>query len=126
MTAPRSSLRCAGCGWVAAAAEPYPFRCVNADGDDVDHVMVRVLDTAGLRFPGGTEPDPFARYRSLMHAYHLATDAGLGDDEYLELIGALERSVAAVDGHGFGVTPLHRIALLSDRRGFSPAGGVWV
>jgi threonine synthase len=126
VNAARSSMRCTGCGWVAAAAEPYPFRCANADGDDVDHIMVRVLDTAGLRFPGGTEPDPFARYRSLMHAYHLATDAGLGDDEYLQLIDALERSVAAVDGHGFGVTPLHRNALLSDRLGFSPAGGVWV
>jgi threonine synthase len=58
-----SSLRCAGCGRVAAAGA-YPFRCANADGDDVDHVLVRVLDTASLRFPGGSDPDPFARYRS--------------------------------------------------------------
>jgi threonine synthase len=120
-----SSVRCAGCGWVAAA-EAYPFRCPNAGGDDVDHVLVRVLDTAALRFPDGGEPDPFARYRTLMHAYHLAMDAGLDDEEYLQLTGALERSVAAVDGHGFAVTPLHRDTLLSDRLGFSPAGGVWV
>jgi threonine synthase len=126
VSSPLSHLRCAGCGWVAAATDAYPFRCANAGGDDVDHVMVRVLDTAALRFPSGTDPDPFARYRSLMHAYHLAMDAGLGDDEYLQLIDALERSVAAVDGHGFGVTPLHRNALLSDRLGFSEAGGVWV
>jgi threonine synthase len=125
-----SSVRCAGCGWVAAA-EAYPFRCPNAaraagNSDDVDHILVRVLDTAALRFPDGDEPDPFARYRSLMHAYHLAMDAGLDDEEYLQLIDALERSVAAVDGHGFAVTPLHRDTLLSDRLGFSPAGGVWV
>jgi threonine synthase len=120
-----SSVRCAGCGWVAAA-EAYPFRCARAGGDDVDHVLVRVLDTAALRFPRGAEPDPFARYRSLMHAYHLAMDAGLDDLEYLQLIDALERSVAAVDGHGFAVTPLHRDTLLSERLGFSPAGGVWV
>jgi len=123
----RSFLRCAGCGWVAPAAEPYPFRCARAtDGDDTDHVLVRVLDTAALRFPDGGEPDPFARYRSLMHAYHLATDAGLGDDEYLRLVDALERSVAAVDTRGFQVTPLHRSAGLSDRLGFAPGGGVWV
>jgi threonine synthase len=120
-----SSLRCAGCGWVPPAAEPYPFRCAHA-GDDVDHVLVRILDTAALRFPGGDEPDPFARYRTLMHAYHLATDSGLGDDEYLRLIEALGRSVAAVDGRGFRVTPLHRSGPLSDRLGFSPSGGVWI
>jgi threonine synthase len=120
-----SSIRCAGCGWVAAT-RAYPFRCANAGGDDVDHVLVRVLDTAALRFPDGTEPDPFARYRSLMHAYHLAMHAGLDDGEYLQLIDALGRSVAAVDGHGFRVTPLHRSAVLSDLLGFSSAGGVWV
>jgi len=107
-------------------AEPYPFRCARAGDDDVDHVMVRVLDTAALRFPRGGEPDPFARYRFLMHAYHLAMAAGLDDREYTELIGALGRSVAAVDSRGFRVTPLHRSGLLSDRLGFSPRGGVWI
>jgi threonine synthase len=126
VNAPRSYIRCAGCGWVAAAAEAYPFRCANAGGDDVDHVLVRVLDTTALRFPGGSEPDPFARYRSLMHSYHIATDAGLGDDEYLQIVAAIERSVAAVDACGFRVTPLRRNAVLSDRLGFSKAGGVWV
>jgi threonine synthase len=108
------------------AAEPYPFRCASAGHDDVDHVMVRVLDTAALRFPRGGEPDPFARYRSLMHAYHLAMAAGLDDREYTELVEALGRAVAAVDSRGFRVTPLHRSALLSDRLGFSPRGGVWI
>ena len=120
-----SFLRCAGCGWMPPAAEPYPFRCAYA-GDDVDHVLVRVLDTAALRFPGGSEPDPFARYRSLMHAYHLAIAAGLADREYTALIEALGRSVAAVDSRRFQVTPLHRSAPLSDRLGFSPRGGVWI
>jgi threonine synthase len=126
-----SSLRCGGCGWVAPDAEPYPFRCPNAtraaeDTGDVDHVLVRVLDTAALRFPDGSEPDPFARYRTLMHAYHLAMGAGLDDAEYLRLIDDLDRSVAAVDSRGFRVTPLHRSAVLSDRLGFSPSGGVWI
>jgi threonine synthase len=121
-----SFLRCAGCGWMPPAAEPYPFRCAHAGDDDVDHVLVRVLDTAALRFPCGSEPDPFARYRSLMHAYHLAMAAGLDDREYTGLIEALGRSVAAVDSRGFRVTPLHRSAQLSDRLGFSPRGGVWI
>ena len=125
MNVPLSCIRCAGCGWGAAAAEAYPFRCANA-GDDVDHVLVRVLDTSALRFPGGSEPDPFVRYRSLMHSYHIAMDAGLGDGEYLQLIAVLERSVAVVDGHGFRITPLRRSAVLSDRLGFSETGGVWV
>jgi threonine synthase len=120
-----SSIRCAACGWVAAA-RAYPFRCTHADGDDVDHVLVRVLDTATLRFPDSTEPNPFARYRSLMHSYHLAMHAGLDDEEYLQLIDTLDRSAAAVDGHGFRVTPLHRSAVLSDLLGCSPTGGVWV
>jgi len=122
----RSSIRCAGCGWVAPADDAYPFRCAHADGDDVDHVLTRVLDTTAVRFPRGAEPDPFVRYRSLMHSYHLATDAGLGDDEYVQLIAALDRSVAAVDSRGFRVTPMRRNALLSDRLGFSGSGGVWV
>ena len=126
MNAARSSIRCTGCGWPAPATEGYPFRCANSGGDDVDHILTRVLDTAALRFPRGGEPDPFVRYRSLVHSYHLATDAGLADDEYVELIAALERSVAAVDGHGFTVTPMHRNTLLSDRLGFSESGGVWV
>jgi threonine synthase len=126
VSAARSSIRCTGCGWVAPATDAYPFRCANADGDDVDHVLARVLDTTTLRFPGGDEPDPFARYRPLMHSYHLATDAGLDDDEYVQLVAALERSVAAVDGHGFAITPMRRNTLLSDRLGFSESGGVWV
>jgi threonine synthase len=121
-----SSLRCAGCGWEATAAEPYPFRCVSAGSGDVDHIVVRILDTAALCFPGGSEPDPFVRYRSLMHSYHLAMDAGMDDDDYIQLVGALGRSVAAVDSRGFRVTPLRRSDLLSDRLGFSPRGGVWI
>ena len=91
MTTTLSAIRCTGCGWAAPATDAYPFRCGGAGDDDVDHVLVRVLDTTALQFPGGSEPDPFARYRSLMHAYHLAMAAGLDDEEYLQLIDALER-----------------------------------
>ena len=47
-----SRLVCAGCGAEPARDDPYPFRCPNADsGDDVDHVLRRVLDFDALRFP---------------------------------------------------------------------------
>jgi threonine synthase len=126
VTASASVLRCSGCGYTASRDDPNPFRCANAGPDDVDHVLVRLLDPAQLRFPDGHDPDPFVRYRTLMHSYHIAMAAGLADDEYTELVAALERSVAEVDGRGFHVTPFGRDDLLSDRLGFSAAGGVWV
>lgn len=55
MTTPPSTIRCSGCGYVACHADPYPFRCINAGLDDVDHVLVRVLDPARLRFPADND-----------------------------------------------------------------------
>jgi threonine synthase len=121
-----STIRCSGCGYLASQADPYPFRCANAGSDDVDHVLVRVLDPARLRFPDDSDPDPFIRYRTLMHSYHVSLAAGLDDAEYIELVAALERSVAAVDGRGFQVTPFSRDDVLSARLGFTAAGGVWI
>jgi threonine synthase len=121
-----SVIRCSGCGYVASQADPYPFRCGNAGSGDVDHVLVRVLDPAGLRFPDDSDLDPFIRYRTLMHSYHLSVAAGLDDAEYVEIVAALERGVAAVDGRGFQVTPFSRDDLLSARLGFTAAGGIWI
>jgi threonine synthase len=112
---------CAGCGDWADPAEP--FRCRNAAEDDIDHVLRRELDLSVLEFPvDDHEPNPFLRYRDLLHAYHL----GLDDAEFCRLVDRLDREVAAVDGHGFTVTPFARNAELSDRFGFSQKGGVWV
>ena len=67
---------CAGCG-AEPDPEALPFRCPRADaGDDVDHVLRRRLDPAPA-FPSGPERRPFVRYRSLLHAYHIATDSGM-------------------------------------------------
>ena len=118
---------CAGCG-----AEPdprqTPFRCPNAGrDDDVDHVLRRRLDLSAVRFPvGDPEPNPFLRYRGLLHAYHLAVEGGLLDDVFCTLVRRLDEAVASVDGHGFTATPYARSAELSDALGFSDAGGVWV
>jgi threonine synthase len=128
VSARRSRLVCAGCGAAPAVSDPYPFRCPNAAlGDDADHVLRRELDLSTLRFPeAGGEPNPYLRYRTLLHAYDAGAARGLSDDEFCSLVRELDESVAAVDGGGFRVTPFFRSAELSDALGLSDSGGVWV
>jgi threonine synthase len=126
MTGLASTIRCSGCGYVADPADPFPFRCPRAGTDDVDHVLTRVLDVDGARFPSGGEPNPFVRYRALMHSYHVATAHGISDARYRDLVASLDASVAVVDGRGFRVTPFFRSAELSEALGFAATGGVWV
>ena len=126
MSPPPSTIRCAGCGHVTDPGEVYPFRCPRAGTDDTDHVMTRVLRLPGIRFPGGGEENPFLRYRALMHSHHVATAHAISDARYRGLVASLDASVAAVDGHGFAVTPFSRSRELSESLGFSPGGGVWV
>ena len=126
MTSPVSTIRCSGCGHVAGRDDPYPFRCPRAGTDDTDHVMTRVLGLAGPHFPSGSEQNPFVRYRVLMHSYHVARARGISDAGYSGLVASLDASVAAVDGHGFAVTPFFRSRELSESLGFAATGGVWV
>ncbi len=108
-----TSMVCAGCGYVAPALAPRPFRCPNAGIDDADHVLRRKLDVNGAedelrRAFIDPEPDPFIRYRRLMHTWQSATAAGISDAEYVELVLQLERRIAAIDGMAFHVTPFIR------------------
>jgi len=107
MTAPGSTICCAGCGYVAGRDDPFPFRCPRAGTDDTDHVLTRVLDP-GVAFPAGSEPNPFLRYRTLMHSCHVARARGMSDAAYRDLVASLDASVAGVDGHGFRATPFSR------------------
>ncbi|HXY46190.1 MAG TPA: pyridoxal-phosphate dependent enzyme, partial [Acidimicrobiales bacterium] len=97
---------CRGCGTVLEPFEPYPFTCPRA-GDGGDHVLRRVLDAEALEFPPvvDDEPNPFVRFRSLLHAQHLAVAGGLGDEAFVDLVRQLDDAVAEVDGHGFVTTP---------------------
>jgi threonine synthase len=126
-----SALVCAGCGASPEPNDPYPFRCPGAGaGDDVDHVLRRILDMSAVQFPMvGKEqgdPNPYIRYRRLFHSYHVARTGGIEDTEYCDLIARLDEQVANLNGHGFRTTPFGRSDTLSNRMGFAEDGGVWV
>ena len=127
MTRQLSALRCTGCGTTLREDDPYPFRCPAAKpGDDIDHVVRRVLITGRLSWPEGGDSNPFVRYRTLLHCHHLATARGMSDADYVNLVEGLDKEVAAVDGRGFAGTPFGRSDALSERLGFAGDGGVWV
>ena len=128
MIAPASRLVCGGCGGAPEPGDPYPFRCPHVGIGDVDHVLVRVLDLDRVRFPDGPAGtgSPFHRYGDLLHSHHRAAAAGVGDEEFREIVTRLDDAVGRVAGRGFRVTPFGRDDMLSDRLGFSATGGVWV
>jgi threonine synthase len=129
VSGPTSSIVCAGCGATLADDDPYPFRCPNArKGDDVDHVVGRVLDPAGHSWADLVEddPNPFVRYRRLFHSWLLAARHGMADDDYVDLVRALNKEVAGVDGRGFEVTPFSRSGEMSRRLGLARGAEVWI
>ena len=106
---------CSACGTVVPDAEPRPFRCPRArEGDDVDHVLARDLDLAGVALPAGGETNPFLRYRELLHTYRCARRAGETDGHFVQRVRALDARVAAVDGRRFVETPCSRSELAAD------------
>jgi threonine synthase len=125
--AAETALVCAGCGALAPAHRPFTPRCPNRHpGDDIDHVMSRGIDLGRLEAPADPDPNPFVRYRALFHAYHVARAAGWADARYLDLVRELDEAVAAVDGHGFRVTPLLRVPALARAAGLGAGGTAWV
>ena len=130
-TALPSALVCAGCGASPEPDDPYPFRCPRAGaGDDTDHVLRRILDVSAVQLPTtGAEqgdPNPYIRYRRMLHSYQVACDGGMPDAEYCDLDARLDERVAEIEGHGFRTTPFGRADVLSERLGFAEDGGVWV
>jgi threonine synthase len=115
---------CSGCGYQLPAEEPVRLSCPMArPDDDTDHILVRVLAPSRLAFPLDADPNPFVRYRTLFHGYHVARAAGSSDVDVTRRIRRLNRAVARVDGHGFIVTPFTRAAALGSTLGFAD---VWI
>jgi threonine synthase len=117
-----SRLICAGCG--TEPSEAFAWRCPKANGDDVDHVIRRVLDDAA--FAPTADEQPFLRYRGQLRSWHVASDRGMPAAEHEGLVTGLDRAVGEVDGTGFLVTPFGRADELSARLGFAAGGGVWI
>jgi threonine synthase len=103
-----TALVCAGCGYRAPGRELH-LRCPNArPGDDVDHLIRRTIDPARVEWPSGGEVNPFIRYRTLFHWYHVARACGRSDDAIVDEVARLDEAVRRVDGRGFVVTPFAR------------------
>lgn len=116
------SLVCGGCG--AVVDGPLPFRCPAAGSDGRDHVLARVRP--GLEVAvSEDDPHPFVRYRRLLHSWQMAQAAGFADADYVALVRGLDREVAAIDGHGFAITPYRaapKVAKTLDLK----ADGLWI
>jgi threonine synthase len=120
---PLTRLRCAACGATPAASDPFPSACPNAGADAADHLLVRELDTARVRFDaGGTQP--FVRFRELLHSYTRARAGGMSDAEFVAMVTELDEAVARVD-RGFAHTPFAVADKVGAALGMS-AGRVWL
>jgi len=124
-----TSMVCGGCGYVASAFEPRPFRCPKSGMDDTDHVLRRKIDVRGAegelrRAFFDPEPDPFLRYRRLTHTWQIATAMAMSDADYVALVRQLEGRIAGIDGRAFHVTPFDRPAALA--AAISIDGALWV
>jgi threonine synthase len=120
---PATRLRCAACGATPAASEPFPARCPAAGADDADHLLVRELDVARVRFDCGGE-QPFVRFRELLHSYWRARSGGMSDVKFVALVGALDDAVASVD-RGFAPTPFAAADGVGAALGMEP-GALWI
>jgi threonine synthase len=98
-----STLRCPACG-TRLPPGTIALRCPMAGTGGGDHVLVPVLEDA--EWPTGGEPNPFVRYRRLLHAYAAWRAGGRSDAEWVDLVGRLDDEVAVVAGRGFRITPL--------------------
>ena len=124
-----SRLVCAGCGAEVPAEAPIAWSCPAAvPGDDIDHVLQRVLKPGAAAGDADAEPsnNPFVRYRRRFHSYHVAMAAGWRDQRFVDLVCGLDEAIADVDGRGFRMTPIVRSSSLDTELGFGPDGGVWV
>ncbi len=124
---PATRLVCTGCYAEVGADAPFTWSCPAAmPGDGIDHVLKRILDPTAVERGGAADANPFVRYRSRFHAYHVARAAGWSDVRFVDLVRDLDDAIAEVDGAGFRATPIVRSTSLDADLGFAPGAGVWV
>lgn len=119
-------LECSGCGARPDPDDPLPFRCPETrEGDGIDHVLVRRIETESLDFPATVHGNPFQLFRELAYSTHFGRAHGLEDERLRGLIDELDRGVARVEGGGFSVTPFLGAGQLANRLGF-PGIRLWI
>ncbi len=122
-----SRFECVGCDAVVDDDSVPPFRCpARRSGDDIDHVLARRLDLNGVRFPAAYDGNPFLAFSELFHARRLARAHDIPGSDVDRIVEELDAAVAALDGHGFRITPCIRADSLSEALGFAGDAGVWV
>jgi threonine synthase len=84
------------------------------------------IEADGAALSPDDHDNPFIAYRARMAWHGFAMANGMCDADAVALVADLDKAVAAVDGHGFSVTPFGRADALSAALGFDPTGGVWV
>ena len=69
----------------------------------------------------GASANPFVRYRTRLDSYTAARANGWSDADFVSLVQRLDAQVAAVEGHGFVVTPCSEVPLLASALGLDTA-----
>jgi threonine synthase len=67
--------------------------------------------------PSVSDENPFLRYRDRLDSHAEALSGGLGDDRFVAMVEQLDSAVAAVDGHGFRMTPTLKMPELAAAAG---------
>jgi len=122
-------LVCSGCGHRPDPTDPLPFRCPSAgSGDDVDHVIARLIGTDPPRTDHGQDAQPFLRFREHLYPWHFARRSGMDDGTFVALVTELDARLAiAADGadHGITATPYLQSEELGRACGLA-TGGLWI
>jgi len=72
----------------------------------------------------GDNLNPFVAYRERLDSYGVATEGGLSDDHFVDIVGHLDTAIARIEGHGFVETP---VVLADDlARAIGHRGELWV
>ncbi|MGB5758681.1 MAG: hypothetical protein WBM50_17330, partial [Acidimicrobiales bacterium] len=61
--------------------------------------------------------NPFLLYRERLESFEAVRSGELSDDRFVEIVTGLDDAVAAIEGHGFEVTPLVDGGRLADEAG---------
>ncbi|MXW42181.1 MAG: PLP-dependent lyase/thiolase [Acidimicrobiia bacterium] len=97
-------LRCS-CG---AIANPKAWACKKRDTDEADHVLQLPIPKWWV---DESSQQPFVRYRRMLWSWQQAGDDGW----FVATAQRLDEAVAAIDGHGFEMSPCNEHKIASHR-----------